>query len=109
MINEIKSVSTTQYLIAGAQASSSSFKLSYLFQSSDIYRFEKSTHQVTSQIGGIIMFVTKDLINVANAAPNINHTAISIAFHLIRKFLNSFIIIKILKLKALLNIFKFIY
>ena len=56
----------------------------------EINNCEKSTLPNNNPIGGIITFVTRDLISVANAAPKINPTAISTTFPFIRKSLNSF-------------------
>jgi hypothetical protein len=89
IMNEIKSVITNQYLIAGAHASSSAFNDSYLLPSRAINNSLKSTFHIKSQIGGIITFAINDLTNVAKAAPNINQTAISIAFPFIKNFLKS--------------------
>jgi hypothetical protein len=98
IIKPIKSFINNQYFIAGAHASSKALKDSYFLSEREIYKFEKSTFHKIKPIGGIIIFVTNDFTIVAKAAPNINHTAISIALPFKRNFLKSLsIILKITK------------
>jgi len=89
IINAIRSVITTQYLIAGAHASSNALSDAYSFPSRAINNSVKSTLPISKPIGGITTLAINDLTNVAKAAPKINHTAISTAFHFIKNFLKS--------------------
>jgi hypothetical protein len=93
--NDITLLMKSQYLIIGILFLLSSsigleFERSQLSRA--IYRLEKSTFHIISQTGGIITLSTRDLITVAKAQPNINQTAKSTAFHLIKNSFSSFII-----------------
>jgi hypothetical protein len=62
----------------------------------------KFTPHIKSPIGGITTLAINDFTKVAKAAPNINQTAISVAFPFTKNFLKSCnIIIILLKNKIL--------